>query len=460
MNQTPENRYTALVHETRTNSKPTQKKKHKKKPVTSVRKQRSTEENLLSHLTKIKPKDYQGKEICNECHKSINNESKNMECIKCSRWTHKKCSKSKTNIGSTKRTMWICNKCLEEEELPTDIKFSNEDFSKINGTKLTTMEELKEMKAKNKRAKLWIHFNFRSLNNAYDEIEEICNNVSPDFIVGGESWLDESNPKNAYIPEGYAIKRKDRSDEYKHKYGKKKGGGVAILHKENIAVTIMPSLNTEEEEILWVKVKDKNKTCLYACNYRASYCDQLKGEISPLEKNIVKASALSKNIVMFGDFNCDLNSTDPDCATKKLTTCMNEMNLKQRVIGATRIETGEPKLLDHIWVEEQMCDDIIETGVCTGVSDHAGVFLFIQSADIEDKQITTRNYKNYNKDTLCSDFEDNLTRSRFQEHIDNKDVNKATDCWTKCFQRAIDKNAPIQTFSKKYDKKQPWFTEE
>jgi hypothetical protein len=56
------------------------------------------------------------------------------------------------------------------------------------------------------------------------------------------------------------------------------------------------------------------------------------------------------------------------------------MNLKQTIVGATRIETGEPKLLDHMWVEEQMCYDVLEAGVCTGVSDHAGIYAFIQSA--------------------------------------------------------------------------------
>ena len=123
---------------------------------------------------------------------------------------------------------------------------------------------------------------------------------------------------------------------------------MAILHKENIALTIVPSLNNEEDEVLWIKLKEKQRTCLYACAYRTSYCDQLSGEVSKLESNIVKASSLSNSIVMFGDFNCDLNNNNPDIPTKKLVTCMKEMNLKQIINGATRIETGEPKRIDHI----------------------------------------------------------------------------------------------------------------
>lgn len=110
------------------------------------------------------------------------------------------------------------------------------------------MTELKEMKSKYKKSKLQVHFNCRSLNNTYDELEEICNDVSPDAVLLTETWLDEYNPKNAYIPEGYLIKRKDCTDEYKHKYGKIKVG-VAILHKENLAITILPTLHTEESSI-------------------------------------------------------------------------------------------------------------------------------------------------------------------------------------------------------------------
>ena len=416
--------------------------------------------NLLNHLTKITPKDYQGSEICNECNKKINGKCKLMECIECERCTHLKCIKTKANRGNKIRDLWFCRGCLKNEELPNNIQFSDEELNNHNDTKIKTMKEMEDMNTKHKKSKLWMHFNCRSLHHAYDEIEAICSNVKPDVLLLTETWLDESNPKNAYVPRGYIIKRKDRTEEFKHKYGKKSGGGVAILHKEHISVTIVPSLTTEEDEILWIKLKEKQSTCLYACAYRTSYCDMLNGEISKLEKNIVKASSLSKNIVMFGDFNCDLNNNSPDNPTKKLITCMKEMNLYQKLKGATRIETGEPKLLDHIWVEEQMDENILASGICTGVSDHAGIYAYVRAGTEEEEMITTRNYKNYDKDNMCKEFETNLQNSHFQEFINNKNVNKATACWTKCFQEALNKNAPKRTFAKKNKQKHPWFTEE
>ena len=115
---------------------------------------------------------------------------------------------------------------------------------------------------------------------------------------------------------------------------------------------------------------------LVACTYRTSYCDLLGGETTKLETNLVKASSLCKNLMLFGDLNCDLNDKTPDKPTKKLKSCMNEMNLQQTIVGATRIESGKPKLIDHIWIEEQMMEDVEASGICTGISDHAGIFAF------------------------------------------------------------------------------------
>lgn len=453
-----QNRYTILQkikgdtpRRPRTSVKPRIKTKPKLKQKKEI--------NLLKELTKIKPEEYKGKDICNECNKKIRDGAKHINCVECERCTHLKCSYYKNKSTKEKRITWTCNRCLRSEDLPENIKFSLNDFN-VDETKITTIEELREMKKEQKKSKLWIHFNCRSLQNAYDEILAIIVTLCPDVILLTETWLDDSNPKTAFIPKGYVMKRKDRSEDYKHKYGKESGGGVAILHKENIDATIMQTLNTEEDEILWVKVRDKMKTVLYACAYRTSYCDLLQGEYSKLERNIVKASSISKNIVMFGDFNCDLKTEVPDLATKRLTTCMREMNLIQKVKGVTRMESGEGKLIDHIWVDEQMDDDIGKTGVCTGVSDHAGIFAFIKAKDEEDETITCRSYKNYDKEKLCEDFNLNMENSEFQTLIDEKKMNKATECWTKCFQKAIDNNAPMITFKKKEQLFLPWFSEE
>ena len=61
---------------------------------------------------------------------------------------------------------------------------------------------------------------------------------------------------------------------------------------------------------------------------------------------------------------------------------------------------------------------------------------------------------------MCEDFKTNLENSEFQTLTSNEDINKATVCWIECFQNAIEKNAPMKTFTKRNNNKLPWFTEE
>ena len=54
----------------------------------------------------------------------------------------------------------------------------------------------------------------------------------------------------------------------------------------------------------------------------------------------------------------------------------------------------------------------------------------------------------------------NIENSEFQTLISSQEINKATVCWIKCLQNAIEKNAPMKTFTKRNDDKVTWFNEE
>ena len=64
-----------------------------------------------------------------------------------------------------------------------------------------------------------------------------------------------------------------------------------------------------------------------------------------------------------------------------------------------------------------MCENILASGICKGVSDHAGIYAYIQAGTEEEDTISARNYKNYEKENLCKDFEANLENSQFQGFI-------------------------------------------
>ena len=53
--------------------------------------------------------------------------------------------------------------------------------------------------------------------------------------------------------EGYRIIRKDRTDNFKQKYGKANGGGIAILYKSDIKVQMKPVADKDDELVGWLR---------------------------------------------------------------------------------------------------------------------------------------------------------------------------------------------------------------
>ena len=71
--------------------------------------------------------------------------------------------------------------------------------------------------SKSSKEMIIIHMNCRSLTNKEEELQFIVDDVNPDIICLTETWLDESIPQQALIPDGYSVIRKDRSESFKQK---------------------------------------------------------------------------------------------------------------------------------------------------------------------------------------------------------------------------------------------------
>ena len=103
---------------------------------------------------------------------------------------------------------------------------------------------------------LILHYNCRSMKNKMEEISNICYKLQPAILCLTETWLDASSQPRAYVPEGYNIIRQDREDQFKQKYGKRDGGGIAVLYKDDLKVRLL-NIKVDTEETLWVEVKSK-----------------------------------------------------------------------------------------------------------------------------------------------------------------------------------------------------------
>ena len=417
--------------------------------------------DLLNELPNISSKDYQGKDLCRSCFKQVTTKQQAVFCDHCEMWIHRSCSdmlvKIYNKLKKKIRFAWVCNKCRKDDiiikEKPDKSKLSKEQ-----------MPESVENIQKTSKELLIIHLNCRSLVNKEVELQYLIDEMHPDLICLTETWFDESIPSNAFVPEGYSIIRKDRDDTFKQKYGRNRGGGIAILHKKHIKVEKKTYLTDKVEEILWVQVKTRNSFMLGTI-YRAEYTDILKNNSneSILEENIRKAAELTKNIIITGDFNVDMSDEESN-DTQTLKETYESYNLEQHILKPTRIDKKslKPTIIDHIWASSDS-NLIKATGTFDGISDHMGIYMKLnqKTPNIPDSKIIFRNYKKYSAEEFCKELAENLETSNIEEHLRSNNVHLATDELIKTIQDTAQKHAPVVEINSKIKKKSiPWFTNE
>ena len=376
------------------------------KPLDPPKKSESQENlNLLAQLTKISSKNYIGKEMCTVCLKNVTETQQSISCSNCDRWTHRKCTLTITKTMYKKLCQisnfnWYCNNCRETETPLPKLKQPLELDSKNLPCHFSTVK-------KGKNELLIVHLNCRSMVNKEEELFGMIQLLNPDIVCLSETWLDGSIPIQ-YVPKGYKILRKDRSEEFLQKYRKVKGGGLAIIHRSYIRISIKPSLTEKEEELLWVHV-NTNTSFLLGLIYRPAYSTLLyeneEGE-SLLEQNIRRAAEISNHIVIVGDFNIDLKNINDKNTTELLTIC-DTYSLTQQIKKDTRIDlnTGKGTLIDHIWTSPEM--EVKTSGTCQGISDHLDTSVKFNSSNFSTKvkvqEKLSRSYKTYEPQLFCRD---------------------------------------------------------
>ena len=417
---------------------------------------------LLDELTKISPTDLEGKYLCGICYKEVKTYNRAILCDTCDTWSHLKCTdvsvKLYNHFTHLTSFQWNCVKCRKDEQIITE-KF---DITKFKTSELP--DSYSYVKSTNKELVI-IHMNCRSMINKREELEYIINETDADLVCLTETWLDASAPAQSFVPDGYKIIRKDRSNDFKQKYGRNKGGGVALLYKEQIQVEKKDYLTDDIEEILWVQVKIKQSFML-GILYRAEYTDLLeaKSDETTIESNIRKAYEISNNIILTGDFNIDISNPE-NKQTQILNNIYQTYGLTQILDKPTRYsnQNGKPTILDHFWLNENELPQVEKAGTFIGISDHLGTYLKLkkQKNPVNIKNVRFRNFRKYNVDEFNEDLHEALSSSSIQQHIESENINSAMKELISTIQNSINKFAPINEIRiVKKAKLIPWFTKE
>lgn len=420
--------------------------------------------NLWSELPKISSKEYVGKEICRSCNHYIQKTQLAVSCNICLRWMHRKCSelsmkKYKEHLEKLKSKdclHWTCPECRNEDEI-NYINFSED---------LCSEDQLPDewdhiIKGKGVDEEVILHFNARSVVDKEDEIKEVAKNVKPAAIFITESWLDESCPKGTAVPDNYTIIRKDRSTDFKQKYGKTNGGGVAVLIRKGVEIKTEPKLMSDQNEILWCTLKIKSTKHLIGIIYRASYTELLKLDIDGnTEMEDLLQKTAYQNLMLIGDLNCDTAKPESTSETKTLVSLAEEYNLTNLIKKPTRFSEKTATTIDHIWVRESSL--VRKAGTCEGLSDHCGIYAYIKaSIPLKDEEITCRSFKSFQAESYRQDIKKFVEESNFRRKMEEKDLNAAFNSWLTSLQKAANKHAPYKTFKPKKDQNHmPWSNRE
>ena len=198
--------------------------------------------------------------------------------------------------------------------------------------------------------------------------------------------------------------------------------------------------------------------------YRAEYTEILDDEEeSILEESIRKATEITNNVIVTGDFNIDM--LDPsDKKTQSLEDTFKGYGLKRYIAKPTRINKISKRLtiIDHVWSTPE--SNLIKTsGTFMGISDHMGIYMKVNrnTKSTQNPKIKFRNYKNYDADAFNKQLAENLRISPIDDQIKKGEVNLATETMVKVIQETAEMHAPLIELNRKTKKKNiPWFTDE
>ena len=300
---------------------------------------------------------------------------------------------------------------------------------------------------------LLAHINVRSLDKNGDKLtllmEEL--NYNLDHICLTECWGNFNN----YDLQGFNLYTNLRKD--------KRGGGTAILTKNNIKTKIIKdcTFSNTDTEIITLQYKQDGKIKLIASVYRPpknsinninNFLADIKKIIDYKNKNFPNSS-----IDILGDYNINILNHASNNLTHNFLQSLSDLNLNSNINIPTRLTHNSKTCIDNIFSDYHTT---LENYVLpTSISDH---FMIIKIA-APNKTLHTTEYTHkriYNQESI----------DNFKSDISNKDwsqinnSNCSTEQWNSFFNiidKSFNDNFPIKKIriNNKIIKK-PWINNE
>ncbi len=174
-----------------------------------------------------------------------------------------------------------------------------------------------------------------SIINKHDEISNyLTNQISPTILGISETWLNKNTPDSLINIEGYSTFRLDRK--------KSRGGGLVVYVPNTLKVTLREDLNNNQLETIWIEL-NLNRQSILLCNlYRPP--NSGIAFFDYLDSMIESSLNCKKEIIIMGDFNCNVMTSNP--LSSNLLSVTDGHQLTQIISGPTRITNHSKTLID------------------------------------------------------------------------------------------------------------------
>ena len=270
--------------------------------------------------------------------------------------------------------------------------------------------------------------NVQSIKNKDDIIAEFLHNTKLDVLVATKTWL--SLEDNIW---------KNGLEIVKERYGfnemhwcKRRGVGLALLHKTNLKVKRFSQCMSPSIELAVWKVTSLHMSLHIVGVYRPP--DKSIPEFLDLfTEYIADLTAEHENIVLVGDFNIHVNDEDNPNVVIFLDT-MTAIGFHQYINGSMHCSGN---CLDLVFAEELSWMKVKKCLIGDYLSDHAVVLcgLKIPKQDQVRKWITYRNINGIDGDEFTNDlvFHD----------CNSDDLEAAVTNFSEVVTKAMDIHAPI-----------------
>ena len=294
-------------------------------------------------------------------------------------------------------------------------------------------------------------------------MRDIIQEKKPDIICITETKLTPEITFEALGLDDYNIWRKERTN--------KGGGGVMIMTKKELTVLEIEQTPTTYAEVIAVEIRTQNRGMIVATSYIAPKTNAWSPEEHQQltrESHAVLADLLhrmenkSQDILLTGDFNCDIDWDTLEAKShtndwnENLLNLITDHCLHQHVNQPTRFRgTDNPSKLDLIFTRQPEDITNINYGAPLGKSDHA-VLDMKYWVDIKNNTKQFKGTYNYKKGDYIG-LREYFKKVNWERDLTIRDINLQNTKFRDIYNEGIDKFIPKVKQRNSPEDNKPWF---